>query len=288
MGLYNLAIREIFLIHVDELPSTRVSRVSNSGLKDIIKGFKCFGLAFFLAWTDIRQRYRRSTLGPFWISISTAVMLGCIGVIFGGIFKSPIQEFLPFLACGLIIWGFISQCLTEATQVFPSSEAVIKQLPLPLFIYVLRMVTRNIYIFCHNLILIPIVLLIVQRPVGLNGLFFFPGMILLVVNITWLSLLIGIICARYRDMAQIVISLLQVCFYVTPIIWMPSLLPERTSAMILGPNPVYHLLEVVRAPLMDQMPTLQNFLFCTFLALFGWLATIFLFDKYRNRIVYWL
>ena len=121
------------------------------GLIDVLEGLKSWKLAFFLAFADIRQRYRRSTLGPFWITISTAVMVACLGLIFGSIFKSPLKDFLPFLATGLIIWSFISSSLTEATTVFLSSQAVIKQLPLPLFVHVLRMVFRNFYIFLHNI-----------------------------------------------------------------------------------------------------------------------------------------
>ena len=105
--------------------------LDGKGTKDLASALQNMRLPLFLARSDIRQRYRRSTLGPFWITISTGVMIACLGFIFGKIFKSPISEFLPFLAAGLILWGFISQVITEATTVFVSSEAIIKQLPIP-------------------------------------------------------------------------------------------------------------------------------------------------------------
>lgn len=262
--------------------------VTGVGFSDISASIKKIGLPLYLAWSDIRQRYRRSSLGPFWITISTGVMIACLGIIFGNLFDTPFQEFFPFLSAGLILWGLISSTISESTTVFTAAEAVIRQLPLPLFTHVLRMVTRNVYIFLHNLIIYPIVLLVVQKNVGPEFLLFVPGFILLLINLLWMSLLLGIICARFRDLVQIVQSFLQIVFYVTPIIWMPGLLARRTAAMILEPNPFYHLLEIVRGPLLGQIPTPTNWLVSSILAIIGWLITIAFFNKFRSRIAYWL
>lgn len=258
------------------------------GLSDILKSLKNLKLPLYLAWSDIRQRYRRSSLGPFWITISTGVMISCLGVIFGNLFETPMQEFLPFLSAGLIIWGFISSCISDSTVVFTSAEAVIRQLPLPLFTHVLRMVFRNVYIFFHNLLIYPIVLLVVHKSTGIETLLFLPGFFLLLINILWMTLLLGIICARFRDLAQIVQSFLQIVFYVTPIIWMPGLLGKRTAAMILEPNPFFHLMEIVRAPLLGQFPTFSNWMVSFVLAIVGWFIALLFFNKFRNRIAYWL
>lgn len=261
---------------------------TKDGLKDILEGTSQIRLPLYLAVSDIRQRYRRSSLGPFWITISTGVMISCIGVIFGGLFKSPMAEFLPFLTVGLILWGFISSTIVEATGVFVGAESIIRQLPIPLYSHVLRMVFRNIYIFAHNLIIYPIVCLIFQKAININCLLFLPGFLILTLNLMWISLLLGIICSRFRDLTQIVNSLLQVAFYMTPIIWMPSLLPARTKVMILDWNPFYHLMEIVRAPLLGATPTATNWLFCVLLLAVGWFVSIIFFNKYRNRIAYWL
>lgn len=175
------------------------------------------GLPLYLAKADIRQRYRRSSLGPFWITISTGVMIACIGIIFGNLFKSPIKDFLPFLAAGLIIWSFISTVLIEATQVFITAEPIIRQLPIPIFSHVTRVVARNFIIFLHNIVIYPIVCLCVMRGFNFNVLLVIPGLALLIVNLLWMGLVIGIVCTRFRDMGQIVQSLLQIVFYVTPI-----------------------------------------------------------------------
>lgn len=258
------------------------------GWEDIKRATLDIELPLYLAKADIRQRYRRSTLGPFWITISTGVMIACIGIIFGSLFKSPMSEFLPFLAAGLVIWSLISTTITDVTTVFAAAEPIIKQLPIPLCTHVYRMIFRNLYIFFHNIIIFPVVLLFVQRPINLELFWFIPGLLLLTLNLGWISIILGIVCSRFRDLTQIVISILQIFFYVTPIIWMPNLLPARTSVMMLDPNPFYHLLAIIRQPLLGHSPTLLNWSFCTLMSLIGWLLAIKFFDRYRSRVAYWL
>ena len=137
-----------------------------TGLKDIIGTLCNLRLPLYLARADIRQRYRRSTLGPFWITISTGVMIGTMALIFGQIFKAPMAELLPFLAAGLILWSFISSTLIESTEVFTNAQAIIRQLPLPLFTHVVRLVARSFYIFLHNSIIIICVLLFFKQNIG--------------------------------------------------------------------------------------------------------------------------
>ncbi len=250
--------------------------------------FKDSRLPVFLAYSDIRQRYRRSSLGPFWITISMGVTIACIGVIFGNIFKAPMKEFLPFLSAGLILWGFINSILIEATTVFPMSEGIIRQLPIPLFTHILRMVMRNVYILAHNLIVLPLVFIGVQKAINFDCLLAIPGFFLVLVNLVWMALIISILCARFRDLTQIIGSVLQIFFYITPIIWMPSLLPNRASVMILGPNPFFHLLSIIRDPLLGTAPSAFSWLFSLAMAMVGWITAIIFFNAYKKRIAYWL
>lgn len=250
--------------------------------------FKASRLPVFLAYSDIRQRYRRSSLGPFWITISMGVTIACIGIIFGNLFKSPMREFLPFLSAGLILWSFISSILTEATTVFPNAEGIIRQLPIPLFTHIYRMIMRNIYILGHNILVLPVVYLCVGKTVNFECLLFIPGFFILLVNLAWMSLVLSILCARFRDLTQIVGSLLQIFFYITPIIWMPSLLPARASLMILEPNPFFHLLNIVRNPLLSQPTTISNWVISCLIGVLGTGASIIFFNIYRRRIAYWI
>ena len=247
-----------------------------------------YSLIGMLGWQDVRQRYRRSALGPFWLTITMGVMIGTIGVVFGQIFNSPMAEFLPFLAAGMIFWGFISSVITDGCTGFIAAESIIKQLPIPLFVHILRMIWRNLLIMAHNIVIIPLVFLAVGKSVSWMAFISIPGLFLLVANLTWIALTLAIICTRYRDMPQIVGSILQILFYLTPIMWMPNLLPKRAGLYLLDLNPAYHLLEIVRAPLLGQLPTLMNWEVSLGFALVGWGLAIAVYGRYKQRIAYWL
>ena len=90
-------------------------------LRDVVDGTILWPLWVTLGWNDIRQRYRRSLLGPFWLTASMAIMVVSLGVIYARIFKTDINDFLPFLCVGLLVWGFISSTLNEAGTLFIGS-----------------------------------------------------------------------------------------------------------------------------------------------------------------------
>lgn len=256
--------------------------------RDVSNALKRADLACTLGWQDVKQRYRRSKLGPFWLTISMGVLIGALGLVFGGIFKSPMSEFLPFLAIGIILWTYISVVINEGCTVFISSDAVIKQLPLPMFLHVMRVIWRNLVILAHNVVIFPLLFLIFLRPLSLVAFFAIPGLILSTLTLAWVALLAGVLCTRYRDLSQIVSSILQIAFYVTPIIWMPGMLSGGKALIFLDANPFYHLIEVVRAPLLGEMPTLANWLVSVAMVVVGWILTLFVYAKYKNRITYWL
>jgi len=238
-------------------------------LTDVASAFLQAPLSAMLGWQDVRQRYRRSSLGPFWLTLSMGVMIGAIGLVFGQVFNAPMTEFLPFLATGLVLWGLISTTVTEGCQSFVGAEGIIKQLPIPLFVHVLRMLWRNFIIFFHNLIIVPVVFLVVGKPVDWVALLAVPGLLVLSLNLAWLSLLLGTVCARYRDFPQIVGNAIQVVFYLTPIIWMPGLVSGRTGTFLLDMNPLYHLIEIVRAPILGEYPSEMNWIVSVACALVG-------------------
>ncbi len=196
---------------------------------DIFAALINYNLACILGWQDIRQRYRRSSLGPFWLTISMGVMIGALGLVFGTIFDMPMKEFLPFLTIGLILWTLITTALNEGCTGFIAAEAIIKQISLPLFTHILRVLWRNLIILAHNLLIFPLVLLVFWLPLPATALLVSVGLTLLMLNLSWMALLLGVLCTRYRDVPQIITSLLQVTFYLTPIIWRPESLPKRAG-----------------------------------------------------------
>lgn len=245
-------------------------------------------LALMLGWQDIRQRYRRSKLGPFWLTISMGVMIGMIGIVFGQVLSTPMQEYFPFLATGIILWTCFSTAVMEGSTSFIDAQGMIRQLDLPLSLYPIRVLWRNVVICAHNVIILPLVFIVVGRGITWDILWLIPGFIIFFWNMLWVSLLLGTFCTRFRDMPQIVNSLIQVFFYVTPIIWMPNVLNTRSASLLVEPNPIYHILQIVRSPILGQAPTTLNWLVSLGVALLGSLFALWFFGKYKKRIAYWL
>ncbi len=263
-------------------------RRPTTALSDIITTLKQPSLIGMLGWQDVRHRYKRSSLGAFWLTISTAIMIATMGVIFGKIFQLPLREFFPYLALGMIFWGFISTCLHEGSQCFIVAQPIIKQLSIPLFVHVCRSIWKNVIILGHNFVIYPVIMLVAMQPLSWVALLSIPGFVLLILNLAWIMLLLSILCTRYRDMPPMINSILQIFFYLTPIMWMPSHLSARASLYLIKPNPFYHLLAIIRAPLLGQYPTQLNWLVSIGLALCGWCLTIMIYSRYRHRIAYWL
>ena len=257
-------------------------------IADIFAAIERYNLVGMLGWQDVVQRYRRSTLGPFWLTISMGVMIGTIGIVFSQIFKASLDEFLPFLALGIILWNFSLSLITDGCNGFIAAEGIIKQLPIPLFVHILRLAWRNVLILGHNLIIFPLVLVAVGKPLEWVALISVLGFALLLINLVWIALFLSVFCARYRDMPQIVGSVLQVFFYLTPIMWMPAMLPERASVFLLDLNPFYHFLEIVRAPLLGQLPSVLNWSVSLGLGVLGWIVVLAFYGRYKCRIAYWL
>src|SRR5579859_4208969 len=118
------------------------------------------GLRDWRAWTllgmnDIRQRYRRSRLGQFWITLSMAVTIVTLGVLYAYLFNVPIKEYLPFLAVGMVAWGTVSNIVTEACTVFTGAEIYLRQVPMPKSVFVHRMLVRNVVTLAHNAVILP-------------------------------------------------------------------------------------------------------------------------------------
>jgi lipopolysaccharide transport system permease protein len=250
---------------------------------------KIIGIAGMLAWQDIRQAYRRSAVGPFWLTIGMGVQILAMGFVFGQIFKAEIQIYIPFLAVSIILWGLIASTINEGFITFISSEAMIKQLNFPHVMHVFRTVIRNLYTSAHNLVLIPLVFLVFMKAPGASLFLLVPGLIILTLNLGWVVLLLGIVSARFRDMPPIISSVTTIGFFVTPVMWSPDLLGDNELAhLLLGLNPFYHWLQIVRLPILGQWPTVENWGLALLMAGIGWAVALFVYKKFRTMIAYWV
>lgn len=241
---------------------------------------------FLLAWYDIKQRYRRSVLGPFWITISTAILIGTLGVLWSVLFKMDIHEYLPYFAIGNVVWGLVSSQLNEATDGFSQFNNIIKQHRLPYPSYILRIMSRNFIIMLHNVVIILVIVTIwgEWRWVSLLSV---PGIFIVVMVSYFVSLVCAILSTRYRDLTPIIQNFVTVTYFLSPVMWKKDTLPERYH-WVADYNPLSHLLDLVRLPLLGERPSGVDFLFSIGVLAFSAFVAFVLLERSRHRIAYWL
>lgn len=255
-------------------------------LLDLVQGARAFRLWGLLAWQDVRQHYRRSSIGPFWITISMGIMVMALGLLFSTVFNTSLADYMPFLATGLVVWSLMASLVNDGCRAFVDAESIVKQINLPLSTHGYRVACRALIIFAHNLLILAIIAWLFPTRPGWVALLAAPGLALLCLNGVWACLLFGLVSARFRDVPLITANLMQVSFFLTPVFWRPEALPER--AALLQFNPFYHFLELVRAPLLGQAPGMVSWLVATGIALAGWLVMFIFYCRCRQRIAYWL
>ncbi|HTI86462.1 MAG TPA: ABC transporter permease [Alphaproteobacteria bacterium] len=253
---------------------------------DLVRGLLAWRVWGRLGWQEVKRRYRRTVLGPFWVTLSLGMFIGGLGLIWAPLFGSDVAEYLPFVTAGMISWTLIATIINEGCVTYTIAESLIKQLNFTLSILNWTLVWRNIIVFFHNLMIAVVVYLLLPVPVNANTLLMFPGLAIIAINGVWMSMLLGMISTRFRDVPQLVGNVVQVLMFVTPVFWYSRQLGARAELM--DYNVLYHLIEVVREPLLGRAPRLLSYEVDIAMAVVGWALTLYLYARFRRRIAYWL
>ncbi|WP_408642160.1 galactan export ABC transporter permease subunit Wzm/RfbD [Speluncibacter jeojiensis] len=279
----------------EQRPVVSDSRTFKRAFQDLRDGWQQRELWLHLGWQDIKQKYRRSVLGPFWITIATGVMALALGLLYSVILDQQMSYFLPYLTVGLIIWTLIQGCILEGSEVFIANEGLIKQLPSALSVHVYRLVWRQLLLFAHNLIIYVILILVFlgSHHLSWSSLMAIPALALLVLNGVWASLLFGIFATRYRDIAPLLNSMVQLLFYVTPIVWTTKVITDRGGkaadrAKLAEINPLYHYLDIIRAPMLGEPQQAYHWYIVIGCTVVGWALALLALRNYRARVPYWV
>lgn len=255
-------------------------------ITDIKDSILSYHIWISLGWQDIKQRYRRSSFGPLWITLSLGITVLSMGILYAKLFKQDIHSYLPFLSVGMVFWALISSLINESTIVFIEAGGIIKQIPMPFGIHVMRMIWRNVIIFFHNMIVILGVLVFFRINPGPNILLLPFALLLIMINGYWVGILLGILGTRFRDIAQIVTSLVQILFFMTPVMWTPSNISNKL--WIMNYNPLFHVINIARNSLLGGSISIFSWEVVIIIGIFGWIIAFLLLVRYRSRIAYWL
>ena len=246
-------------------------------------------LAGMLGWSDVRQAYRRSAIGPFWMTLSMTIQILAMSVVFSLIFKINLQEYLPWLTCSMMLWTFVSASVNDLALSLTTADSILKQIKIPLYVFTARALWKNTLIFLHNAIILPIVMIFFSAKLNWSILLFFPGFLVTAMTLAALGSSLAIACARFRDLPPIINSILVVAYYVTPILWQPGTLGNSTLAhWLLGLNPLYHLFQITRQPLIGEMPTFENWAGTSVLLVISLAIAVRAYFKYQKKVPFWV
>lgn len=271
----------------DMQPTLTASGPARRAWLDLIQGFQSWRVWWLLGIGDIRQRYRRSRIGQFWITLSIAIFVFAIGIVYSALFKQPIKEYLPYLATTYVVWVLIAGIVTDSTSAFVQAESFLRQQALPKTTFILRVLVRNGLSFAHNIIVLPVIFLIFGVAPSWTWLAALFGLLLVIVAGFLGGLICAILCTRFRDLPQIIQNFIQVAFFISPVTWQVELLDESSRHWV-NLNPFAAFLRVVSEPLLGRMPSAMTYgsAIATIVILCAVAAPLFV--RFRQRIVYWL
>ena len=257
----------------------------------IIKSlFKDYYIWSFMGMSEIKKRYRRSVIGPFWLVLSNVAVVFSLSAIYSIILKKDFNWYVIYLGIGFVIWQFISSSLSESTEYFIKSSNLIKTYRISVYNYVFREIGKNFIFLIHNLPFWLLIIFFFNVDISLNALVIIFSYLIIFLNAIWVSSILALISTRYRDLSPIVSTLVQLSFFATPVLWdITHIIEIRPDvAWIIYINPFYHILEIFREPIMNGVIPYQSFFICLGLALAGNFFSSLIYKKYSRKIVFWL
>jgi lipopolysaccharide transport system permease protein len=261
--------------------------MAGSILTDIGATFYKFHTWRLMGGRDIAMRYRRSVLGPFWISIASAMTVLGIGLLYSEVFgQKDVAGYIRFVAAGFLAWWLIAQLVTESTQVVLESDSMLRSVRLPVPVLSARTVWRNLIIFAHNFAVLGGLILILGGKVGLVTLLLIPGVALTLLFGYLLGIALGPLCARFRDIPQIVQNIMQLMIFLTPVFWAPEAV--KNKPFLKDGNPLYHLVEVIRGPALGYAPTELNWIVVISMVAMSIALALLSLSVSRDRVYLWI
>lgn len=260
--------------------------ICKNSFKDLADTISARRLWVYMASSDIRLRYRGSTLGPLWITLTMVIFIATLSIVYSRLFNQKIDQYIPFLTCGLLIWNYISAIINESTETFTHSKEFIEGMSMPYFLFVMRMIWRNFLVFLHNSVVYILVLFIFPLKICWTILLAIPGILLVTFLLTGISIIISLLGTRFRDLPPIITSMMTIVFFASPITWQSRLVGEGSIIVLL--NPINYILDLIRSPLLGQLPQLNSFYIVLTMAVVSWIMAIWIYEFNSKKIPFWI
>jgi ABC-type polysaccharide/polyol phosphate export permease len=255
-------------------------------LQDFTESLKLYPLWMHQGRTEVLRRYQRTVLGPLWHTLSLAIFIGVTGIIWAAIMKVELPRYMTFLPAGLVTWGLISTFVLEGAGMLTAAQTQILSNRTPYPMLAMSLVWRTFLIFLHQLPLCILAILVFSNGFTWTNLLLVPATLVACICGVWMSLLSGLLTLRFRDAQAIIGSMMHIAMFATPIFWSRDLLSPELGYLA-DWNPLFHLVEIMRQPILGQLPTATNWLVSLGLMTFGMAATMAIYSRVRHRVAYW-
>lgn len=260
--------------------------VTKRAVKDIIDGICAYKTWSMMAWEDLIARYRRTLLGPFWYVLSHGIFISGLAFLFSKINHQDLGELFVYIAAGMTAWSFILMSLNEGSSSLLRASGIIHAFGMSVYLQFIRATVGNFLIFLHNLLPYILVIMLIKNPLNSNLILVIPGLFIVILACLGLTSVLGVVGARYRDLAPGISSITSVLFMLTPIFWKRSSI--EGDAPFIDYNPVNALISLIRAPMIGEVASSTDWLVGTSFAAFMFLLGLVLFIKNRSQLSYWI
>jgi len=236
---------------------------------------------------DVKNRYKRSLVGPLWIAISMGVLVLGLGFLFGRLFNQEPGRYVVYLTISMMIWSLILSSVTDGGYTFIGAESYIKQIPFPKQVYIFRTTVVNLVVFSFGFPIYIGATVYYRFDFGWGCLWAIPGLALVLVCCMAHTTAMAYLSVMFRDLPPASASLMQLVYFVTPIIYPVQLLRDRGLDAVFRYNPFYYLIEVVRHPLLERGPA-EPFVYAVTVAyaLLAWTVALGVAAVLDRRIAY--
>lgn len=275
----------------DAVDSAQVEAPAGSlraGLADLRTAYARYPIWWGLTWSDIRSQYRRTYLGPWWLTARMLVFAFGLTFLFGILFGQDLASFLPYVTVGFVCFQWMTGMVLAGASSLTGAASQIKSTPGPLSIFAFRGMAVNTIQLLHDLVVVVIVLAAFRPPITWTIVLLPVAAAAILVNGLFVGLWLGPTVARFRDVGPMVTSIVTVLFFFTPIFWIPSQLTVDQRVALSIWNPFTYLLEFFRAPLLGTPISWWVVLGVAVITVVNVLVGILVFSRTRNRIAYWI
>jgi ABC-2 type transport system permease protein len=270
-------------VYLSDIHQTNFRRT----LSDILSGLKNYRIWYLMSTKEVRNRYNRSKLGQFWHTMTMGIMLVGIGLVYAQLFNIPVKEYMVYLSITFPVWSLVSGLVNDGSATFIASSRYITEIPLPYTTYIYASISRNFVIFLHNILVVPIAFIIFGHPVDWHILILLLTLPIVLINGVFIHIILGFLCARFRDFQHIIGSIMQIMFFVTPIVFKPESVQGRME-VLQQYNIIGSFIGLIREPIRGMVPSTHDLTAVLIFTICAMALSLIIYSIYRKKLVYWL